>query len=148
MHMKTMEGLVGSSASIKMMETPIRIYKEARRREDTAVMERAMGYVDDFAREAEEYKGKTEEGMKKEAEEAKKQEKETREKAIEKQQEKNERQERIKTEGKSDSAEISEEGKQAAAAAAKEIDGTEPVIYTKTGEAQKAETEPGISILA
>ena len=32
MHAKTMEGLAGASMSMKLMNTPIRVYKEAERR--------------------------------------------------------------------------------------------------------------------
>ena len=147
MHIKTMEGLVGASASMNIMRTPIRVYKEAELRGDTAVMERAMGYAGDFAAKAEEYRGKAEEGMEKEVEETKKLERETREKAIEKQKEKNEKLEENVKESNSDSVEISGEGERAAALEA-EISSKGPVIYTKTGEAQKAETVSEISVLA
>ncbi len=60
MHAKTMEGLAGASMSMKLMNTPIRVYKEAERRGDTAVMERAMGYASDFADKAEDYQKTTE----------------------------------------------------------------------------------------
>ena len=67
MHTKTMEGLTGASMSMKLMNTPLRVYKEAERRGDTAVMERAMGYVGDFADKAEDYQKVTEKGMKEDA---------------------------------------------------------------------------------
>ena len=41
---------------MKLMNTPMRVYKEAERRGDTAVMERAMGYAGDFADKAEDYR--------------------------------------------------------------------------------------------
>ena len=56
--------------SMKLMNTPIRVYKEAERRGDTAVMERAMGYASDFADKAEDYQKTTEKGMKEDAKEA------------------------------------------------------------------------------
>ncbi len=49
MHTKTMEGLAGASMNMKLLNTPFRVYKDAERRGDTAVMERAMGYVGEFA---------------------------------------------------------------------------------------------------
>ena len=52
-HTKTMEGLAGASTNMKLLNTPFRVYKDAERRGDTAVMERAMGYVGDFAEKAE-----------------------------------------------------------------------------------------------
>ena len=45
MHTKTMEGLAGAGTNMKLLNTPFRVYKDAKRRGDTAVMERAMGYV-------------------------------------------------------------------------------------------------------
>ena len=62
MHTKTMEGLAGANMSMKLMNTPLRVYKEAERRGDTTVMERAMGYVKNFADKAEDYQKVTEKG--------------------------------------------------------------------------------------
>lgn len=70
MHTETMEGLAGASTNMKLLNTPFRVYKDAERRGDTAVMERAMGYVGDFAEKAEGYQKKAEKGMKEEAKEA------------------------------------------------------------------------------
>ena len=61
MHTKTMEGLAGASVNMKLMNTPFRIYKDAERRGDTAVMERAMGYVGEFADKAGDYQKKAKE---------------------------------------------------------------------------------------
>lgn len=60
MHTKTMAGLAGVSTNMKLLNTPFRVYKDAERRGDTAVMERAMGYVGDFAEKAEDYQKKAE----------------------------------------------------------------------------------------
>ena len=70
MHTKTMEGLAGASTNMKLLNTPFRVYKDAERRGDTAVMERAMGYVGDFAEKADDYQKKAEKGMKEDAKEA------------------------------------------------------------------------------
>ena len=70
MHTETMEGLAGASTNMKLLNTPFRVYKDAERRGDTAVMERAMGYVGDFAEKAEDYQKKAEKGMKEDAKEA------------------------------------------------------------------------------
>lgn len=116
MHTKTMEGLVGASMNMELLNTPFRVYKEARRRGDTATMERAMGYVNDFSNRADEYKTKADEGMKEDAEEARKKAESEREIAIQKRREEREKlEERIaesrdKNEG-SDTVEVSEEGK-------------------------------------
>ena len=63
MNTKTMEGLVGARTSMKILNTPFRVFKEARRRGDTATMERAMGYVNEYRDKADEYKAKADEGM-------------------------------------------------------------------------------------
>lgn len=70
MHTKTMEGLIGAGMNIKMMDVPIRVYKEARRKDDFATMERAMGYAEEFAGKAQDYQATAEEGMKEDSEEA------------------------------------------------------------------------------
>lgn len=70
MHTETMEGLAGASTNMKLLNTPFRVYKDAERRGDTAVMERAMGYVGDFAEKADDYQKKAEKGMKEDAKEA------------------------------------------------------------------------------
>ncbi len=84
MHTKTMEGLVGARTNMDVMNVPMRVFRDARRRGDTAVMERAMGYASDFAGKAQEYKKIAEEGMKKDAEEAREKARTEQEKAIEK----------------------------------------------------------------
>ena len=80
MNMKTMDGLIGARMNIDMMDVPIRVYKEARLKGDTATMERAMDYAGKCSDKAWEYEAKADEGMKEEA-------KEEREKAKEKAQE-------------------------------------------------------------
>ncbi|MDE6386265.1 MAG: hypothetical protein K2L82_00505 [Lachnospiraceae bacterium] len=82
MHAKTMEGLIGARTNMNMTNVPMRVYKEARRKGDTATMERAMGYVNDFEDKAYQYKDKADEGMKDEAEEAREKEKLELEEAI------------------------------------------------------------------
>lgn len=84
MHTKTMEGLIGARTNMDMTNVPMRVFKEARRKGDTATMERAMGYVNDFEDRAYQYKDTAEEGMKKEAEEAKEKAKQELEEKIEK----------------------------------------------------------------
>ena len=55
MHVKTMEGLSGAHTNYNLLKVPFRVYKDARRRGDLGVMERAMGYVSDFAGKSQEY---------------------------------------------------------------------------------------------
>ena len=152
MYAKTMEGLVGASTNMKLLNTPFRVYKDAERRGDTAVMERAMGYVGDFAENAKDYQKKAEEGMKEEAKEAREKAKAEQEKRIAESQ--NE---------ETDTVSISEGGK---AAWDEKMDSvqtgadnggsiketadavkTEPVIYLKTGEASKPESGTNLSAL-
>ena len=95
MHVKTMEGLVGAKTNMNLMNVPMRVYKEARRKGDSETMERAMGYASECSDRAEEYKTEADEGMKKDAEEARKIAKEQREEAIQ-----NRRDERDKREAK------------------------------------------------
>lgn len=87
MHTKTMEGLIGARTNMDMTNVPMRVFKEARRKGDTATMERAMGYVNDFEDRAYQYKDTAEEGMKEEAEEARAKKKQELEEQIEKRRE-------------------------------------------------------------
>lgn len=130
MHVKTMEGLVGAGTNMNLLNTPMRVYKEARRRGDTAMMERAMGYVSEFAGKAEEYKAETDEGMKEDAKAAKEKTESEREKAIQKRKEESEKLERRTKENKNEDTDIETDANM-------DTDKKEPVIYTKTGEASQ-----------
>ena len=151
MHTKTMEGLAGASTNMKLLNTPFHVYKDAERRGDTAVMERAMGYVGDFAEKAEDYQKKADKGMKEEAKEAREKAKTEQEKRIAESRNED-----------TDTVSISESGK---AALDKKPDSvqtdadnggsieetadavkTESVIYTKTGEALKSESGANLSV--
>lgn len=83
MHVKTMEGLISARTNINTANVPMRVYKEAERKGDTATMERAMGYVNDFENRAYEYKARADEGMEEEAKENKEKEKLEREQELE-----------------------------------------------------------------
>lgn len=87
MNTKTMKGLIGAGANMKLVDTPMRVYKEARRKGDTATMERAMGYVNEFEDKADEYRVQAEKGTLEEAKEAREKAKLEREEAIEKRRE-------------------------------------------------------------
>ena len=160
MHTKTMEGLTGASMSMKLMNTPMRVYKEAEHRGDTAAMERAMGYAGDFADKAEDYRKTTEKGMKEDAKEAREKAKTEQENAIQKHREqRGELEKRIakSRNGDTDTVSISESGKAAlngktdsvqtgadngiSAEETADAVKTEPATYSKTGE--KVESEPG-----
>ena len=149
MNTKTMEGLSGASANMKLVNTPMRVFREAKRRGDTATMERAMGYAGQFFNKAEEYKNKAGEGTREEAEEIRERAEEETKDIIEKRKEEHEKlEERIET-GKetgkeTDTVEISEEGRilleQNSNLYKTDYQGTKPagykeaVIYNKTGE--------------
>lgn len=105
MNTKIMEGLVGASTNLRLVNTPMRVYKEARNSGNTDVMERAMGYAGEFAEKAEKYTDKAKEGGMEEA-------KEIREKLQDAVQEKTQtaKQEATQKETDSDTVEISAEG--------------------------------------
>lgn len=138
MHTKTMEGLVGASTNVNLLNTPMRVFKEARRRGDTATMERAMEYAGDFSERAEKYQVKADEGMKEEKEK----EKLEREKVIEKRREEKEKLEDRVEEGRDTKADTVEERQETV----KPDTVKEPVIYTKTGEVSQGEQSSNISV--
>lgn len=171
MHTKTMEGLIGARTNMEMLNTPFRVFKEARLKGDTAMMERAMGYMGEFHEDAYEYKAEADEGMKKDAEETRKIAEEQREEAIQKRREEREELEKRMEENReekkdADTVEISEEGKvllkESASASETDTEGTdtnaadtispkpktdiEPVIYTSAGEIEPAEPEVKVSV--
>lgn len=155
MNTKTMEGLVGAGTNINMVNTPLRIYKEARRQGDTAKMERAMGYVGEFSARAQEYKAEAGEGLKEDEKEAREKAELEREKAIQKRKEEREKLE----ESREDRVEISGDGmglledntdfdNNVSPETKTETtdDVKEPVTYTKMGEVNQTVQSAGISI--
>ena len=161
MNTKTMESLVGARTNMNLMNTPMRVFKEARRKGDTETMERAMGYVGDFSDKAEEYKAEADKGMEEDAREAREKAKLQREEAIQKRREEREKlEDRIEGNRNADTntniVEISEEGKvllkdnvDSGSIGSDEIkmDAVkEPVTYTKTGEPVSAEQSISTSI--
>ena len=161
MHTKTMEGLIGARTNMNLMNTPMRVYKDARRKGDSETMERAMGYANECSDRAEEYKAEADKGMKKDAEETRKIAKEQREEAIQKSRDEREKLEKKIEENRNgdantDTIEISEEGKMLLKDSAG-LDDTvsaesrtdavrEPVTYTKTGDTVSAEQSTSISV--
>lgn len=163
MHTKTMEGLVGARTNMNLMNTPMRVFKEARRKGDTETMERAMGYVGDFSDKAEEYKAEADKGMEEDAKEARKKAELQREEAVQKRREEREKleakiEENRNADTNADTVEISEEGKVLSKdnldtdAVGVETDVVksdavkEPVTYTKAGDAVPMEQETSISV--
>lgn len=119
MHTKTMEGLIGARTNMELLNTPFRVFKEARLKGDTDMMERAMGYMNECEEDAYEYKEVADEGMKKDLEETRKIAEEQREEMIKnRREEREEQQKKLEEERKekqdhkqTDTVEISEEGK-------------------------------------
>ena len=163
MHTKTMEGLIGARTNMNLMNTPMRVFKEARRKGDTETMERAMGYVGDFSDKAEEYKAEADKGMEEDAKEAREKAELQREEAVQKRREEREKleakiEENRNADTNADTVEISEEGKVLSKdnldtdAVGVETDVVksdavkEPVTYTKAGNAVPMEQETSISV--
>ncbi len=163
MHTKTMEGLVGARTNMNLMNTPMRVFKEARRKGDTATMERAMGYVGDFSDKAKEYQAEADKGMEEDAKEARKKAELQREEAVRKRREEREKleakiEENRNADTNADTVEISEDGKVLLKdnldtdAVGVETDVVksdavkEPVTYTKAGDAVPMEQETSISV--
>ena len=157
MNAKTMEGLVGANTNTNLIDTPMRVYKDARRRGDLGKMESAMGYVVEFEERAQEYKTKAEEGMEDDAREAREKAELERKEAIQKRKEEQKELEERIAESKdagtnTDTVEISEEGKLLVQGnmgldhtGSDEIK-TDAVTYTKSGETVPAQQGVGISI--
>ena len=163
MHTKTMEGLVGARTNMNLMNTPMRVFKEARRKGDTATMERAMGYVDDFSDKAKEYQAEADKGMEEDAKEARKKAELQREEAVRKRREEREKleakiEENRNADTNADTVEISEDGKVllkdnldtdavgVETVVVKSDAVKEPVTYTKAGDAVPMEQETSISV--
>ena len=91
MNTKTMEGLIGARVNMELVNTPMRVYKEARLKGDTATMERSMGYVGEFSDKAGEYEAKADKGMKEDIKEAREKAESEREEAIKKRREEREK---------------------------------------------------------
>lgn len=152
MRAKTMEGLIGARTNMELMNTPFRVFKEARRKGDVAKMKQAMGYMNECQEDANEYKAIADDGMKEDAEDTRKIAEKQREEMI-----KNRREER-------------EEGKvllkentitESSVADGTETDGTnpddgtnrkpkvdfEPVFYSSAGTVEQSE-DTGVKVSA
>lgn len=145
----SMEGLIGASVNMKISRTPLRVYKEAERRGDTEVMERAMGYVTDFQEKAHECSDRAQEELAKELEEERREQEIRRKKALERKEETKEYVEKIQEKiqentkpdiPKTDSVEISENGKvvlknnSQTEESAPTVENTDVKMYTSEGK--------------
>ena len=141
MQAKTMEGLIGAGMNMKMVDVPMRVYKEARRKDDFGTMERAMGYADDFAKKADNYQTLADEGMKEDAKDAREKLEEERLKADEKRREEYEKtQERIEA-GKENGIEENQEI--SASAGVSSLVRTDTVEVSEEGRKLLAESQKG-----
>ncbi len=141
----SMEGLIGANVNMKLSNTPMRVYKEAELRGDTKVMKRAMEYVTDFQEKAQKYSNKAQEELAKELKEERKEQEIRREQTLEQKEEAKEYIEKIQENNKSDisktdSIEISEEGKKIlknnsqTEQSALVVQNTDVKMYTKEGK--------------
>lgn len=152
MNTKTMEGLVGARTNMKLMDTPIRVYKEARNKGDTATMERAMGYAVECSDRAEEYREKADKGMEEDAKEAREKAKLQREEAIQKRREEREKlEEKLEENRDADTngrvlLKDNMDSDGAGSGEVKTAATKEPVTYTKMGETLPAERETSVSV--
>ncbi len=170
MNTKTMEGLVGARTNMNLLDTPFRVYKEARRKGDMGTMERAMGYVGAFSDQADEYRAEADEGTKQDAEDAREKMQAAREEAVRERREEREEfarkiEEKRDRNKEADTVEISEEGRTLGEDARTEADGTEntgveaetapsektgtekpPIVYTKTGGISPQGQEAKLSV--
>lgn len=160
---RTADGLIGANTALKEIRTPMKVFKEARARGDTAVMKRAMGYVDKFNDSAWEHKAKADEGLKQEAVEAKEKAQLEREELARRIKENREEAEK-KTEEKLSGAENAVQGEETpkdgeapenpleesetAEAAQNGEEPAAPVTYTKSGTVKLANTEAAFSVTA
>lgn len=146
----SMEGLIGASVNMKLTRTPLRVYKEAERRGDTEVMERAMGYVTEYQEKAHECSDRAQEALAKELKEERKEQEVKREQALERKEEAQEFVEKVQEKNapdteKKDTVEISEEGKvvlkQNAGTQenAPDVEPTDTKMYTSEGKAISVE---------
>lgn len=159
----TTGSLIGANVAMDEIRTPMKVFKEARARGDTATMKRAMGYVNSLNEDAWEYKKKADEGLKEEAVEAKEKERLEREELANRIRENREETEKRLEEAGENPAVIGAES----AADSEEKSGSEielstehtdtentsdnidaPVTYTKTGEVVNLDPEIKFSVTA
>lgn len=148
MNTKIMEGMVGADTNINLVNTPMKVYREAKRKGDTATMERSLGYAGEFAGTAEEYQEKTRRGMEEEAKELKEKKKQDQEEAVEQRKlERQKEREKLageKQDGQKNAGDIENTPDIKAKEKAAE---SEPVIYTNTGKKQAVEPDTLVSVL-
>ena len=150
----SMEGLIGASQNMKMMNVPMKVYHEAERKGDLGTMERAMGYAQEYSQKAEEYREKAQKELEKEqkeerAEFEKLQKEKLEEKRIEKKEQEKKEQEKTKEKAANSSGveiNISEEGKGLAKGTGSGGDGSVTVNHSAQSETVSETRTPEISV--
>ena len=161
---KTAEGLLGANNAMNVIRTPMKVFKEARARGDTATMERAMGYVEKSHDEAWEKKYSADEGLKQEAKENELKNRQDREELAQRIREKCDELENraeesdngletVISEGGTDDPEkegdpIADAVNASVNAKAAESTQTDPVTYTRSGEVKVVEVKTEFSVTA
>lgn len=153
----SMEGLIGANANVDIAKVPLRVYKEAERKGDTATMERSMGYFTEFSQKAvRDTERAAEETLKEQREERAEREREA-EKALERKIEENLAADKVQAETKTEAqtpAEAVEGVAEAAPAESKTDSAPVPTdtipenslrLYTGSGAVQPI-TEPTIRL--
>ncbi len=151
----SMEGLIGATMSMQMADTPIRVYKQAERKGDTATMERAMGYAEDMTQQAYDYTDMAKEELRKEMKEEREEQKVQQEEKIEEHREEAKEQREAATVQATDkdTVSISVEGQKVSSAnptpsePVMDSNSTEPKTYTTDGSiVASGASEPTISV--
>lgn len=142
----SMEGLIGARANLGIANVPLRVYKEAERKGDTATMERSMGYFTEFSQKAVRYTEKAA------AETLKEQREERRDREIEREQALEEKRAETKAArenalepAETNAAENAEtaQADEGATPATEPTPETVPLVYTDTGKTLPA-AEPTV----
>lgn len=146
---KTQEGLIGANNAMNSIRTPMKVFKEARARGDTATMERAMSYVNEINDDAWKHKYSADEGLKQEAEENKLKAEQAREELAQRIEESKDKfEERIEEgskEGLQTVTEVkTEDGENGEVSANESTDTADSTQPAQTNEAVKADTSPAV----
>lgn len=155
---RTAEGLLGANNAMNVVRTPMKVFKEARAKGDTAMMERAMGYVEKTNTAAWESKNSADEGLKQEAKENElKNRQEAEELAARIKAKTEEMQQPSENEGALPDPVLTEEGENTSEAASNpeiavaapynsEAEAS-PVTYTKEGEVKPSEVKTEFNVV-
>ncbi len=147
MNTKTMEGLIGARTNMNLMDVPIRVYKEARLKNDLATMKRSMDYAGQFSAKAWEYEEKADEGMKEEAKEEREKAKEKAKKELEEAIEKRREERKAEAEEQTVKTEETKESGSDVEAETEmepvktEVPDKKPVFYSSTGNTETFEEQ-------